>query len=192
MLNRLSFLLAFVLMLGLGACGNGDDDDMADDSMAETDDMADDGMADDDMADDGMADDGMTGEMTTITLRPVGNEMKYETTEFSVPAGEQVKIIFQNVATSPAMQHNVVVLNSMEEEAVNRVGQAALAAGEAAGYIPTDEAIIAYTPMSKPGETVEVTFTAPSEPGDYKYLCTFPGHYILMQGTMHVTPASAM
>ncbi len=48
-------------------------------------------------------------------------------------------------------------------------------------------AILAHTPMSTPGETVQVTFTAPSEPGTYRYICTYPGHYVMMQGTMTVT-----
>ena len=35
------------------------------------------------------------------------------------------------------------------------------------------------------GETIE--FTAPAEPGDYPYICTFPGHWRLMNGVLHVT-----
>jgi len=42
------------------------------------------------------------------------------------------------------------------------------------------------TEVAKPGETVEVTFTAPEEPGAYTYLCTYPGHWATMQGTMRV------
>lgn len=119
-----------------------------------------------------------------VVITPVGNEMRYEVTEFTVQAGQEVKIVFRNTATSPAMHHNVVVLQ--DQESIERVGMAALEAGEANEYIPEDDAIIAHTPMSAPGETVEVTFTAPEEPGDYPFICTFPGHYMLMQGTMHV------
>lgn len=121
-----------------------------------------------------------------ILIQPVGNEMRYEQTSFTVEAGQEVTIVFENTATTPAMQHNVVVLNSNDDAVVNRIGQAALQAGPDAEYIPEDEAIIAHTPLSQPGETVRVTFTAPSEPGDYRYICTFPGHYMLMQGTMTV------
>ena len=52
--------------------------------------------------------------------------------------------------------------------------------------MPDDDAVLAATDMSEPGETVSVTITAPSEPGDYRYICTFPGHYTVMQGTMTV------
>lgn len=124
-----------------------------------------------------------------IELGPVGNEMKYDRTEFTVQPGQEVRIVFTNTATSPAMNHNVVVL--VGEEAIERVGTAAIEAGEAREYVPEDEAIIAYTPLSAPGETVEVTFTAPTEEGDYPFICTFPGHYMLMQGVMHVTSEPA-
>ena len=85
------------------------------------------------------------------------------------------------------MQHNVVILTSDDDAVASRVGQAAIEAGEAADYIPEDEAILAYTSLAQPGETVRVTFTAPSEPGTYRFICTFPGHYMMMQGTMTVT-----
>ncbi|MEM1057336.1 MAG: plastocyanin/azurin family copper-binding protein [Bacteroidota bacterium] len=122
----------------------------------------------------------------TVTILPQGNEMRYQQTEFSVSAGEDVTIVFRNTATSPAMQHNVVVLNTDDDEVVNRIGVAAQAAAET-DYIPDDPMILAHTAMSGPGETVEVTFTAPAAPGRYRYICTFPGHYTIMQGTMVVT-----
>lgn len=121
-----------------------------------------------------------------IVIQPVGNEMRYQQTSITVNAGQEVTIVFENTATSPAMQHNVVVLNTDEDAVVDRVGQAAIQAGEANEYIPDDDAILAYTELAQPGETVSVTFTAPSEPGNYRYICTFPGHYMLMQGTMTV------
>lgn len=121
-----------------------------------------------------------------ILIQPIGNEMRYEQTEFTVEAGQEVTIVFENLATSPAMQHNVVVLTSDDDEDANRVGREGMAAGAAAEYVPDDPAVLAYTSMAQPGETVRVTFTAPSEPGRYRYICTFPGHYALMQGTMIV------
>ncbi len=122
---------------------------------------------------------------TEITIQPVGNQMEYEQTEFTIPAGEEITLTFENTATSPAMQHNVVILNSNDDTVVDRVGQASAAAADD-GYLPTDEAILAATDMAEPGETVTVTFTAPNEPGTYRYICTFPGHYTVMQGAMTV------
>lgn len=121
-----------------------------------------------------------------VTITPVGEEMRYAVTEFTVQPGETVNLTFQNTATSAAMQHNVVILRDNDDATVERVGQAAMAAGEANDYIPNDDAILAHTPLAQPGETVSVTFTAPTEPGTYRYICTFPGHYMMMQGTMTV------
>lgn len=114
--------------------------------------------------------------------------MRYRETEFIAPAGEKIKIVFENTATSPAMKHNVVVLNEPpEQKFFKEVGQAGLKAGPGNGYVPEGHpAVLAATPLSEPGETVEATFTTPTEAGDYGYVCTYPGHWVTMQGTMHV------
>ena len=132
------------------------------------------------------AENGEANTAAEVLIQPVGNEMKFDKTSFTVEAGQEVTIVFENTATSPAMQHNVLVLNADDDETVNRVGQAAMAAGEASEYVPEDDAILAHTALAQPGETVRVTFTAPSQPGTYRYICTFPGHYMMMQGTMTV------
>jgi azurin len=119
-----------------------------------------------------------------VVIRPVGNQMNFAVTTFRVRAGEQVRLVFENTATVEAMKHNVVILNDMA--AIDRVGIAAISAADN-DYIPDDEAILFHTPLAGPQETVEVTFTAPSEPGSYPYICTFPGHYVLMRGVMTVT-----
>lgn len=119
----------------------------------------------------------------TVTITPEGNQMAFTETEFTVQPGQTVTIVFDNTATSPAMQHNVVVLNTSDEDVIKRVGQAA---ASASNYVPDEETVLAATDMAKPGETTEVTFTAPDAPGEYNYVCTFPGHYVSMQGTMIV------
>lgn len=125
------------------------------------------------------------GPPAEITITPLGNEMKYAETEFTVAPGQTVNLTLNNTATNPAMQHNVVVLEQGTDP--NRFGQAAMVAADN-GYIPRNMAdqIVANTPMSQPGQTVEVTFTAPPTPGAYTYLCTFPGHYMTMRGVMRV------
>ena len=123
--------------------------------------------------------------VTEVTITPVGNKMEFEDTEFTVPAGEEITLTFKNTATSAAMKHNVVLLTTTKASVVKRVGETGM---QAAGneYVPDDDAVLAHTALADPGETVSVTFTAPSEPGSHQYICTFPGHYASMQGTMTV------
>jgi len=126
----------------------------------------------------------------TVTIEPDGNRMQYAKEEFTVAPGETVRLVFDNTATSPSMQHNVVIADAADEDLLQRIGQAGTQAGSNNDYIPQDgelqDRIIANTPMSEPGETVEVTFTAPEEAGEYGYVCTYPGHWATMQGTMIV------
>lgn len=121
----------------------------------------------------------------SITIQPAGDEMRYAVETVTVAAGAEVTLVMENTATAPAMIHNIVVLTTNSDEDANRVGMAAIAAMET-DYIPEDDAILAYTPMANPGETVEVTFTAPSEPGNYRFICTYPGHFGTMQGVLIV------
>lgn len=118
-----------------------------------------------------------------ITIESVGNELKFAQTEFTVKAGQEVQLVFVNTATVQGMSHNVVILT--DEASIDRVGVAAIQAAEN-DYIPDDKAVLFYTPLAEPGETVEMTFTAPRA-GTYYYTCTFPGHYVLMRGVMKVT-----
>lgn len=124
----------------------------------------------------------------TVTIRPAGEEMRYAETLFTVPAGSEVRLVLQNTARGAAMQHNVVILRPGAD--VNAFGIAAASASRT-DYVPADrmDQVVAHTPMAAPGETVEVVFTAPTEPGDYVYLCTFPGHYMSMRGVMRVVAA---
>ncbi|WP_412069937.1 plastocyanin/azurin family copper-binding protein [Rubrivirga sp. IMCC43871] len=124
------------------------------------------------------------GPALEVTLTPVGNTMAFEQTAMTAQPGQTVRLTFNNTADNPAMSHNVVVLHQGAD--VNAFGQAAMSA-EATEYIPAELAsqVIAHTAIAAPGETVTVEFTAPAA-GTYTYVCTFPGHYMMMTGTLTV------
>lgn len=106
-----------------------------------------------------------TGEMMT--------DMAFEPKRLEVPAGAKVKLTLINTATSAAMIHNFVLVNAGTQE---EVSTQALEAGPDKEYIPENANVLAATGMANPGETVEVEFTAPTKPGTYQYICTYPGH----------------
>ncbi len=60
------------------------------------------------------------------------------------------------------------------------------AVGFEKGFIPETDKIIAHTKMLDHQQEEVLTFTAPDKPGDYEFVCTFPGHHILMRGVMKV------
>ena len=117
------------------------------------------------------------------------DKMMYGTTSFEVKAGTKVKVILKNIGMIPkiAMGHNFVLLKK-GETAFGFGPQVVVNGGtHENGFIPAKgkEKIIASSKMLGPGEEDSVVFTAP-EPGEYEYLCTFPGHFALMRGKMTV------
>jgi azurin len=121
-----------------------------------------------------------------IQITSVANTMAFDKTKLSVPAGAEVHLTMKNNATMATLPHNWVLVKPGTEASVAASG---LKLGEPAGYFDVrDKNALVHTPMAKPGETTEVTFTAPAEPGDYPYICTFPGHYMMMKGVLTVTP----
>lgn len=118
---------------------------------------------------------GSTAEPVTLELGSDGEQLAFNKTELTVSAGQEVTLTFNN--NSASQQHNWVLADGGDDvaEQIDRAGQQA---GADAGYIPDDTSnIIAHTKLLKGGESVQITFTAPSEPGEYTYLCTFPGHF---------------
>jgi azurin len=115
--------------------------------------------------------------------------MHFNGARFTVISGQPVRVELKNLGQSPRtiMAHNVVIL----QPGTDAEGFA-LAAGQAkaSGYMPVALAseVFASTPFAGPGETVQTTFTAPV-PGEYPFLCSFPGHFNAgMRGVMVVQP----
>ncbi len=105
--------------------------------------------------------------------------------ELRVKAGAQVRLIFEN---PDLMTHNWVLV---DVGSANEVGALAdlMAAdpnGMAKGYLPVSKKILHATPLVNPKAKAELNFTAPTVPGRYPYLCTFPGHWRIMRGELVV------
>lgn len=118
----------------------------------------------------------------------IANTMKFDVTSISAAPGESIKVVLTDAGTLPksVMGHNWILLTAGNDP----VAFATAAATEAAnGYIPTKqkEKIVAFIPLLGPGETGEVIFMAPQEPGEYPFLCSFPGHCLVgMKGVLVV------
>src|SRR5690625_714031 len=126
-----------------------------------------------------------SGDVQRVELGVVIKEMKYDRTSFEVKAGEPVELVFVN---DDFMQHNVLIL---EPETLEKVGAEAdkLAmdpSGTEKEYVPDMPEVLFFTKMVNPEESTVLRFVAPDDPGDYPFVCTFPGHWRLMNGTMKV------
>lgn len=122
---------------------------------------------------------------TVIHIKVIKNEMKYDLKNFTVPAGKPVEIIFEN---PDFMQHNLVITQQGAMETVGRSADklAADPNGAEMQYVPSMPEVLFSTKLVNPQESVTLRFTAPAKPGDYPYVCTFPGHWRIMNGVMKV------
>ena len=118
-----------------------------------------------------------------------GNDtMQFDKREFTVKSGEKVELEFKNIGKLPkiAMGHNLVILKKGISSL--KFGQKVMSLGASAtNALPEGsmEDVIAATKLLGPGENETLTFTAP-EPGDYQFVCSFPGHFAMMRGIMVV------
>ena len=109
--------------------------------------------------------------------------MAYATKSFNVKAGQPIKLTFTNKAAVP-LPHNVVVGKAGSKAALDAAAAKIMVdpAGLAKNYVPDNcPEIIAHTKLVQPGQEESITFSCPS-PGDYPYMCMFPGHTLLMNG----------
>jgi azurin len=118
----------------------------------------------------------------------VDNAMKFDVASFNAAPGETIKVTLTNACALPkaVMGHNWVLLKA----GTDTTAFANAAAPEAAkDFIPEKQKdkILAVISLLGPNETGEVTFTVPTEPGEYPFLCTFPAHCAVgMKGVLVV------
>ncbi len=125
-----------------------------------------------------------------VKISCVPERMLFSTQQFSVLVGQPVKIVFTN---EDATDHNLVIV---QPGALAEVGMAANDMARdprnaTSDFIPPDKAklILHATPMIGPSRSARISvlrFTAPDQPGIYPFVCTFPGHWVVMNGVMVV------
>jgi azurin len=101
----------------------------------------------------------------------------------TVKAGQKVKLVFNN---NDDMQHNLVLT---QPGGANEIGAKAMGLGLKGPemfYVPSNPKVFAHTKILDPGTTETIYFVAPDKPGDYQFVCTYPGHYLVMQGILRV------
>lgn len=115
------------------------------------------------------------------------DQMKFSLAEITAKPGESLEVVLTNVGQLPktVMSHNWVLLKPLTDDQIAAL--AGTAATKAPDYLPDDKSsILAHTKTLGPKEADKVVFTAPTKPGEYTYICTFPGHFMLMRGKLIV------
>ena len=119
---------------------------------------------------------------TTITVSTAPG-LRFDPAQFRVKPGARVKLVLVN---GDDMLHNLVVTRPAKLEEVNQASLQLGLKGESQNYVPVTPDVLVHTRILEPAQSDAIYFQAPSAPGEYPFLCTFPGHGFTMRGVMHV------
>ena len=106
--------------------------------------------------------------------------LQYDKPRFEVQPDQEVMLTFKN---SDEMAHNLAIVAPGKRL---EIVQAALSLPPDSNYIPKNKSVLWHTKVLKPDESAVLTFKAPEKKGIYPYVCTFPGHGLIMYGAMYV------
>ncbi|CAG5000104.1 hypothetical protein DYBT9275_02388 [Dyadobacter sp. CECT 9275] len=117
----------------------------------------------------------------TIGTKP---GLQFDVAELKVRPGSKVELIFNN---NDDMLHNLVI--TRPGDAVEKVGKLSLDLGIKGPdyhYVPDSDLVLFHTSILQPDTSEKIYFNAPDKPGVYPFVCTFPGHYLVMRGKLIV------
>ncbi|MDZ4288566.1 MAG: LamG-like jellyroll fold domain-containing protein [Prosthecobacter sp.] len=111
--------------------------------------------------------------------------LQYVQKQLTAKPGERLSLTFKNPDVVP---HNWMLA---KPGALQKLGDLANLMitdpqGLAKHYVPDSPDVLVYTDMTNPQGTFTIHFNAPNKKGDYPYLCTFPGHWMIMNGVLKV------
>jgi len=120
-----------------------------------------------------------------IRVGTLTDQMLFDRDRLVVQAGKPVEFVFDNTDIMP---HNFVIV---KPGALEEVGNAAEVFGTTPGaqekqFLPPSDKILLGSKLLQPRESQSMPFTAPTTPGVYPYVCTYPGHWRRMFGALTV------
>jgi putative heme-binding domain-containing protein len=121
--------------------------------------------------------------------RPVtieaGPNLTYSQPTFTARAGEPIALTFVNPDVVP---HNWALIKPGTLSRVGGLVNQIVADPDAAArhYVPRTDDVLVHTDMVYPHDQFTISFHAPDRKGHYPFLCTFPGHWMVMNGVMIV------
>lgn len=122
-----------------------------------------------------------------VVIRPVPHQMRFDRTDVYVEAGKPIELIFDNIDIMP---HNLLIARPGSLQKVGLEAEKMTADPNAyqKHFAPNIPEVLAYTKLLQPRDREALTLSVPGEPGEYLFVCTFPGHWRTMNGVLHVVP----
>jgi putative heme-binding domain-containing protein len=84
------------------------------------------------------------------------------------------------------MPHNLLLVKPGKADEIGMKAMALGAKGFEVNYVPESPDILWASKLLDYGKEQVIEFTAPTTEGAYPYVCSFPGHHLIMRGTLIV------
>ena len=124
----------------------------------------------------------ITGPDKTIQLGTTPG-MRFDKAEIEAKPGQKIRFVFNNYDD---MQHNFVL---GKPKSADKIGEAAGKLGihgNKMDYVPDMGLVLYNTGIVEPGNSETIWFEVPPFEGNYDFVCTMPGHYMVMRGVLRV------
>ncbi len=123
--------------------------------------------------------------LQSVTIKAIPERLLFDVREFKVKAKAPVKLVFENPDVTP---HNFLIVQPGAADEIGIAGNemAKDASGMAKNFIPDNPKILHKIKLLNQGDSETLRFNAPEQPGRYPYICSFPGHWLVMKGEMVV------
>ncbi len=97
----------------------------------------------------------------TTSIKATLTDFAFTPNSFTVPAGKQISVSLTN---NGATTHSFVIMKAGHQIQLH--------------FTDADKAFIYWSqPQILPGQTINASFTAPSQPGEYQIVCDIAGHF---------------
>lgn len=111
--------------------------------------------------------------------------LRFDPPRFTAEPGAEIIINLENLDSTDQMHNFVLVKPGKKDEVVNQ----ALMLGEkgpALAYVPATPEVLFHSDLLGPEKKTALRITLPSQRGVYPYVCSFPGHGLVMYGAAYV------
>lgn len=110
--------------------------------------------------------------------------LKFDPTRIKVTPGERVRLTLTN---ADEMDHNLVITKPGARQEVVDASHKLGVEGPKLNYVPSSDKMLWSVRIVTPGQSASIIFQAPTKEDVYPYVCTFPGHGLVMYGAIYVT-----
>jgi len=112
--------------------------------------------------------------------------LQFEPRRIQMRAGRRAVIVLENADVD--MSHNLVLVKPDRLNAIGEASMMLVSDPSAVGkhYVPEDDGVLAMSRLVQPSEQYAIYFNTPKKAGEYPFICTFPGHWMIMRGILEI------